>query len=53
MRTTDDTPIPAGLYSPFDRAWLAVKVFIDRGPAAYLHRMGRIADLPDGTFPEP
>ena len=46
--------MPAGLYIPFDRAWLAVKEFIEtEGRLPTSIEWVSNADLPEGTFPEP
>jgi hypothetical protein len=54
VRSTHDTPLPVGLFIPFDQAWLAVKEFMETDgqlPASIAWVKGR--DLPEGTFPDP
>jgi hypothetical protein len=54
VRTTHGTPLPVGLYIPFEVAWKAVKEFIDTD-GALPKSIEWIAnrDLPPDTFPEP
>jgi hypothetical protein len=54
VRSTHDTPLPVGLFIPFDEAWKAVKEFIEtdgRLPASIAWIANR--DLPPNTFPDP
>jgi Immunity protein Imm1 len=46
--------LPIGLYIPFDRAWLAVKEFIEKD-GALPESIGWIADadVPDDAYPDP
>ncbi|OQW60735.1 MAG: hypothetical protein A4S14_02910 [Proteobacteria bacterium SG_bin9] len=54
VRGLQDTPLPVGLFIPFDEAWKAVKEFIEtngelpKGIAWVANR-----DLPPNTFPDP
>lgn len=54
VRTLQDDLRPIGLFIPFDRAWLAVKEFIEND-GALPKSVAWIAnrELPAGTFPEP
>lgn len=54
VRSLHDDPLPIGLFIPFDRAWLAVKEFMETGgklPTSI--EWVRNRDLPDNTFPDP
>ena len=54
VRSTHDTPLPVGLFIPFDKAWLAVKEFMDsEGQLPTCIEWVRNADLPSNTFPDP
>jgi hypothetical protein len=54
VRSTHDTPLPVGLFIPFDKAWLAVKEFMDtEGQLPKSIEWVRNADLPPNTFPDP
>jgi hypothetical protein len=54
VRSTHDTPLPVGLFIPFDKAWLAVKEFMDtEGQLPKSIDWVRNADLPPNTFPDP
>jgi Immunity protein Imm1 len=55
IRSTHDTPLPVGLFIPFDVAWQAVKEFIETEGAALPKSIEWIAnrDLPANTFPDP
>jgi Immunity protein Imm1 len=55
IRSTHDTPLPVGLFIPFDVAWKAVKEFIETEGAALPKSIEWIAnrDLPANTFPDP
>jgi Immunity protein Imm1 len=54
VRSTHDTPLPVGLFIPFERAWTAVKEFIETD-GALPNGIEWIAskDLPPDTFPDP
>lgn len=48
------TPLPVGLFIPFDKAWLAVKEFMEtEGALPKCIEWVRNADLPENTFPDP
>jgi len=54
VRSTHDTPLPAGLFVPFETAWKAVKEFIETDgelPKSIEWIANR--DLPPNTFPDP
>jgi hypothetical protein len=54
VRSTHDTPLPVGLFIPFDKAWLAVKEFMEtEGQLPTSIEWVRNADLPENTFPDP
>lgn len=54
IRSTHDTPLPVGLFIPFDRAWLAVKEFMEtEGKLPTSIDWIKNSDLPEGTFPDP
>jgi hypothetical protein len=54
VRSTHDTPLPVGLFIPFDKAWLVVKEFMDtEGQLPKSINWVRNADLPPNTFPDP
>jgi hypothetical protein len=54
VRTLHGDPMPIGLYIPFERAWLAVKEFIETdGQLPNSIEWVRTSDLPDQTFPDP
>ena len=54
VRSTHDTPLPVGLFIPFEEAWKAVKEFIE-AEGALPQSIEWIAnrDLPPNTFPDP
>jgi Immunity protein Imm1 len=54
VRSTHDTPLPVGLFIPFEMAWQAVKEFIETD-GALPKSIAWIAnrDLPANTFPDP
>jgi hypothetical protein len=54
VRSTHDTPLPVGLFIPFEQAWKAVKEFIETD-GALPKSIEWIAnrDLPPNTFPDP
>ena len=54
VRSTHDTPLPVGLFIPFEMAWKAVKEFIETD-GALPQSIEWIAnrDLPPNTFPDP
>jgi hypothetical protein len=46
--------MPIGLYIPFERAWLAVKEFIETdGQLPTSIEWVRTSELPEHTFPDP
>jgi len=54
VRSTHDTPLPIGLFIPFEQAWKAVKEFIETDgqlPKSIEWIANR--DLPPNTFPDP
>jgi hypothetical protein len=54
VRSTHDTPLPVGLFIPFEQAWKAVKEFIEtegKLPTSIEWIANR--DLPPNTFPDP
>ena len=54
VRSTHDTPLPVGLFIPFEAAWKAVKEFIETDgklPKSIEWIANR--DLPPNTFPDP
>ncbi len=54
VRSTHDTPLPVGLFIPFEEAWKAVKEFIETDgklPKSIAWIANR--DLPPNTFPDP
>lgn len=54
VRSLHDTPLPIGLFVPFDRAWLAVKEFMEtEGKLPTSIEWVKNSDLPEGTFPDP
>jgi hypothetical protein len=54
IRSTHDTPLPVGLFIPFEAAWMAVKEFIETD-GALPKSIEWVAnrDLPENTFPDP
>jgi len=54
VRSTHDTPLPVGLFIPFEQAWKAVKEFIETD-GALPKSIEWIANrnLPPNTFPDP
>jgi hypothetical protein len=54
VRSLHSTPLPVGLFIPFDKAYSAVKEFIETD-GALPKSIEWIAnkDLPQGTFPDP
>ena len=54
VRSLHDTPLPVGLFIPFEEAWKAVKEFIETD-GALPQSIEWIAnrDLPPNTFPDP
>jgi hypothetical protein len=54
VRSTHDTPLPVGLFIPFEAAWEAVREFIE-SDGALPKSIEWIAnrDLPENTFPDP
>jgi hypothetical protein len=55
VRSTHDTPLPVGLFVPFEEAWKAVKEFIETDGQRLPTSIEWIAnrDLPENTFPDP
>lgn len=54
VRSLHDTPLPVGLFIPFDQAWLAVKEFMEtEGRLPISIAWVKSDDLPDNTFPDP
>ena len=54
VRSLHDTPLPVGLFIPFDKAWLAVKEFMEtEGQLPKCIAWVKGSDLPDNTFPDP
>ncbi len=54
VRSLHDTPLPVGLFIPFDVAWKAVKEFIETdGQLPKSIQWIANHDLPPGTFPDP
>ena len=54
VRSLHDTPLPVGLFIPFDKAWLAVKEFMETdGKLPTSIKWVKGSDLPDNTFPDP
>lgn len=54
IRTTHDTPMPIGLYIPFEEAWKAVKDFLEAdGERSTQIEWVENSTLPKGTFPDP
>jgi hypothetical protein len=54
VRSTHDTPLPVGLFIPYEQAWKAVKEFIETDgqlPRSIEWIANR--DLPPNTFPDP
>jgi hypothetical protein len=54
VRSTHDTPLPVGLFIPYEQAWQAVKEFIEtegKRPTSIAWIANR--DLPPNTFPDP
>jgi hypothetical protein len=54
VRSLHDTPLPVGLFIPFEQAWLAVKEFMaTEGQLPTAITWVNSADLPAQTFPDP
>lgn len=54
VRSTHDTPLPVGLFIPFESAWNAVKEFIvTDGALPKSIEWVANRDLPPNTFPDP
>lgn len=54
VRSTHDTPLPVGLFIPFEQAWRAVQEFMETEgalPTSIAWVANR--DLPPNTFPDP
>jgi hypothetical protein len=54
VRTSQGDPMPVGLYIPFEKAWMAVKEFLETdGELPKSVEWVANADLPRNTFPDP
>jgi hypothetical protein len=55
VRSAHDTPLPVGLFIPFEQAWKAVKEFVETDGQRLPTSIEWIAnrDLPPNTFPDP
>jgi hypothetical protein len=54
VRSSHDTPLPVGLFIPFEKAWVAVKEFLKTdGELPQSIEWVANADLPRNTFPDP
>jgi Immunity protein Imm1 len=54
VESLHSTPLPVGLFIAFDKAWLAVKEFMEtEGQLPKSIEWVRNADLPPNTFPDP
>jgi hypothetical protein len=54
VRSAHDTPLPVGLFIPFDQAWRAVKEFMDtEGKLPTSIEWVKGSDLPQNSFPDP
>ena len=54
IRSTHDTPLPVGLFIPFEMAWKAVKEFVEtEGELPKSIEWIANRDLPANTFPDP
>jgi len=54
VRSTHDDRLPVGLFIPWEKAWLAVKEFIEREAALPIGiEWIAVKDLPPNTFPAP
>jgi hypothetical protein len=54
VRNLHNTPLPVGLFVPFESAWKAVKEFIETdGQLPKSIEWVANTDLPEGTFPDP
>lgn len=54
VRGLHDTPLPVGLFIPFDQGWKAVKEFIETdGALPKSIEWVSNHDLPPNTFPDP
>jgi hypothetical protein len=54
VRNLHDTPLPVGLFVPYETAWKAVKEFIETdGELPKIIEWIANRDLPPGTFPDP
>lgn len=54
VRSLHSTPLPVGLFISFDRAWLAMKEFMElEGRLPKSIEWVNSDDLPDNTFPDP
>ncbi len=54
VRSLHDTPLPVGLFVPFEVAWRAVKEFMETdGKLPTSIEWVKNSELPEGTFPDP
>jgi hypothetical protein len=54
VHSTHDTPLPVGLFVPYETAWKAVKEFLEtEGELPKSIEWIANRDLPPGTFPDP
>lgn len=54
VRALHDTPLPIGLFIPYDQAWLAVKEFMDtEGQLPTSIEFVKGSELPTNSFPDP
>jgi hypothetical protein len=54
VESLHDTPLPVGLFIPFEKAWLAVQEFMEtEGQLPTCIEWVRNHDLPPNTFPDP
>jgi hypothetical protein len=54
VRSTHDTPLPVGLFIPYEQAWKGVKEFLETdGQLPKSIEWVANRDLPAGTFPDP
>jgi len=54
VRSLHGDPLPIALFIPFDRAWLAVKEFMEtEGQLPISIEWVKGSELPEGTFPDP
>jgi hypothetical protein len=55
VRSMHDTPLPAGLFIPFEQAWVAVREFIETDARRLPNGIDWVSnrELPPNTFPDP